>query len=666
MPKIQLYQCLPRSITRRTFNLRVAGGLTAAFLGRRTVQAQGGTPFTVALVPDPQYIAVDAPCSGSNAYNALIQWGITNRNLPVNGIPLNIKGFLQVGDCVDNTSDTAFSTAQARSVNAYAQAEAAHMFVARVCGNHDYADAGKTSRDHLGYMWREDKQGAWSPSNVAAIYGGGMDLGAGDAAWFGGVYADPIYPMSTANAWMRLSIQGRKIIVASAEYYPRSAVMTYFRSIHDANPDHEFWFLTHGYMDCSGSLASRAGYGPDIYGLAPAPASNSGQEMWGGASGHSGLTTWPNLTFVGCGHWLDGYNVPSATNWVWQRHEGTSTSGRGQKVQQVFCNCQSADQMNFCGNDGANLPDGRSDVMHLMLLRIFPASGMMDAYLVSTNANTWTGGPGVRNLPSPSSAGAQLFNINFPGIASSSLPPLMPVISSVNTAGGFPEIAQNDWIEIKGTNLASANLASSGTTWSSAPEFAAGRMPTQLANVSVMVNGKPAFVYYVSPTQINVLTPLDSSAGPVQLVVTNGTASSAAFTVNLRTAAPSFPHFGASKYVAATHADGTLLGPASLSAPGYPFTPARPGEVVVLYGVGFGMPVTPLVNGSASQTGALPVKPVILIGGTPAEVQFAGLVSPGLYQFNVVVPSGAASGDNEVTLIYNSTSTLAGSAITIQ
>jgi uncharacterized protein (TIGR03437 family) len=180
------------------------------------------------------------------------------------------------------------------------------------------------------------------------------------------------------------------------------------------------------------------------------------------------------------------------------------------------------------------------------------------------------------------------------------------------------------------------------------------------------VNGKPAFVYYVSPTQINVLTPLDNSAGPVQLVVTNGTASSAAFTVNLRTASPSFPHFGASKYVAATHADGTLLGPASLSAPGYPFSPARPGEVVVLYGVGFGMPVTPLVNGSASQTGALPAKPAILIGGTPAEVQFAGLVSPGLYQFNVVVPSGAASGDNDVTLIYNSTSSLAGSAITIQ
>jgi uncharacterized protein (TIGR03437 family) len=304
--------------------------------------------------------------------------------------------------------------------------------------------------------------------------------------------------------------------------------------------------------------------------------------------------------------------------------------------------------------------------MHLMLLRIFPASGMMDSYLVSTNNNTWTGGPGVRNLPSPSSAGAQLFNINFPGIASPSPSPSIPVISTVNTAGGFPGIAQNDWIEIKGANLAPASFAPNGMTWSSAPDFASGNMPTQLANVSVTVNGRPAFVYYISPSQINVLTPLDNSVGPVQIVVKNGTAASAQFIVNLGIIAPSWPRLGASNYIVATHADGSLLGPVSMSVPGYPFTPARPGEVIVLYGVGFGLPVTTLVNGSATQTGALPVNPVVLISGVPAEVQFAGVVSPGLYQFNVVVPAGAASGDNQVTAIYGVTTTPAGSMIVIQ
>ena len=41
------------------------------------------------------------------------------------------------------------------------------------------------------------------------------------------------------------------------------------------------------------------------------------------------------------------------------------------------------------------------------------------------------------------------------------------------------------------------------------------------------------------------------------------------------------------------------------------------------------------------QSGALAPLPTIQIGGMPATVQFAGLVSPGLYQFNVVVPDGA-------------------------
>ena len=40
-----------------------------------------------------------------------------------------------------------------------------------------------------------------------------------------------------------------------------------------------------------------------------------------------------------------------------------------------------------------------------------------------------------------------------------------PVVTSVNTAGGFQGIAQNDWIEIKGKNLAPATVGPSGMTW---------------------------------------------------------------------------------------------------------------------------------------------------------------------------------------------------------
>ncbi|MEN6602569.1 MAG: SBBP repeat-containing protein, partial [Bryobacteraceae bacterium] len=246
------------------------------------------------------------------------------------------------------------------------------------------------------------------------------------------------------------------------------------------------------------------------------------------------------------------------------------------------------------------------------------------------------------------------------------LPATTPMITSINAAGGGPDIALNTWIEIKGANLAPTDLGPYGFTWSTAPEFASGKMPTQLRNVSVTVNGKPSYVYFISPAQVNVLTGLDSTTGKVQVVVTNGANSSQAFTVNVRARAPGFFLFGATKYIASTHADGSLLGPASMSVPGYQFTPAKPNETVVLYANGFGVPSTPLVEGSATQFSPLPSLPLILIGGVQATVAYAGVVTPGLYQFNVVVPANAPDGDNSVTATYSGFTTAPGALITVQ
>ncbi len=239
-----------------------------------------------------------------------------------------------------------------------------------------------------------------------------------------------------------------------------------------------------------------------------------------------------------------------------------------------------------------------------------------------------------------------------------------PAIVSINVAGGGSDIAQNTWIEIHGNGLAPASAAA-GLTWSSAPEFASGRMPTQLGGVSVQVNGKPAYVYYISPAQINVLTPLDNSTGMVAVTVTNGANTSAPFTVNMKAVAPSFLLLGPTRYVVAQHLDYSLLGPASMSVPGYAFTPAQPGEIVTLYGAGFGLPSGGLVAGLATQSGALPTLPVFLIGGSPATVLYAGVISPGLYQFDVAVPSSAANGDVSVTAGYGGSSTPAGALIPV-
>jgi uncharacterized protein (TIGR03437 family) len=236
-----------------------------------------------------------------------------------------------------------------------------------------------------------------------------------------------------------------------------------------------------------------------------------------------------------------------------------------------------------------------------------------------------------------------------------------PQISLVaNAEGESPTIAPNTWVEIKGTNLAPAGDA---RIWQGS-DFTGGKMPTSLDGVGVTVNGKSAFVYYISPTQINILTPPDAISGPAQVVVSNNGSASGAYSAPAQALSPAFFVFNGGPYVAATHANGSLLGPTSL----YPgsTTPAKPGETIVLYGNGFGATSIPVVSGSITQSGSLSPLPVIKIGGAAAAVSFAGLVSPGEFQFNVVVPASLGDGDQAISTTYNGESTQIGTLLTIQ
>jgi uncharacterized protein (TIGR03437 family) len=315
-----------------------------------------------------------------------------------------------------------------------------------------------------------------------------------------------------------------------------------------------------------------------------------------------------------------------------------------------------------------------------------PSTGASGAFPGSAlSATATTNSVGVATAPTFTANGtigsvkvtATVAGVIAPAVFSLTITALPGTIASVAVAGGGADIAQNTWIVIKGKNLVPSITPAAGVTWSSAPQFASGQMPTQLGGypVTVTVNNKPAYLYFFcsaatsatcTSDQINVLTPLDSTVGSVPVVVTNGGVATAAFAVNLRAAAPSFPLVGATQYVVATHADYSLVGPTSLSVPGYPFTPAQPGETIILYGFGFGLPTTALINGSSSQAGSLLTLPVIQIGGAPATVTFAGVISPGLYQLNVTVPSTAANGDNLLTCSYNGQSAPAGDLIAIQ
>jgi uncharacterized protein (TIGR03437 family) len=69
------------------------------------------------------------------------------------------------------------------------------------------------------------------------------------------------------------------------------------------------------------------------------------------------------------------------------------------------------------------------------------------------------------------------------------------------------------------------------------------------------------------------------------------------------------------------------------------------GETVLLFPIGFGLATTAVTQGSATQSVALPVTVKCFIGGRQANV--AGtIISPGLTQLNVTIPTGTPSGDN--------------------
>jgi uncharacterized protein (TIGR03437 family) len=220
-------------------------------------------------------------------------------------------------------------------------------------------------------------------------------------------------------------------------------------------------------------------------------------------------------------------------------------------------------------------------------------------------------------------------------------------------------IAPNMWTSIFGTGL---SVAGDTRSWQSS-DFMNNTMPTGLDGVSVTVNGKAAFISYISPSQVNFLTPPAAMQGPVSVVLSLYGAQIAGFTEQAQAMVPSFFQFGGGPYLAATHLNGSLVGPGNLY-PGYT-TPAMPGEIVVLYANGFGTTSMPVVSGSMKQSGSLSPLPAITIGGLPATVLYAGLAAPGEFQFNVVVPTSVAAGDTPITAAYGGLTTQLGALITI-
>jgi uncharacterized protein (TIGR03437 family) len=295
-----------------------------------------------------------------------------------------------------------------------------------------------------------------------------------------------------------------------------------------------------------------------------------------------------------------------------------------------------------------------------------------DSWLsVSPASGTAPSTPSVSVSPAALSAGTYNGAIQISATGASNSPASVPVtltvapaapavtVTGVVNAGSYqPGIASGAWISIFGTDLSQSTYG-----WQ-ASDIVNGALPTTLQSVSVTVNGLPAYVDYVSPTQINALAPDDATLGPVPVQVTTAGATSNAVTVQKSLYSPAFLTFDGT-HVAALHADYSPIGAPNL-LPGAVTTPAQPGETILLYGVGFGPANPPQPSGQLVTTATPLANGVqVTIGGQTASVAFAGLTGSGLYQFNVTVPN-LANGDAAVVASIGGVATQTGVAVTVQ
>ena len=248
----------------------------------------------------------------------------------------------------------------------------------------------------------------------------------------------------------------------------------------------------------------------------------------------------------------------------------------------------------------------------------------------------------------------------------------MPTISSggVISAGDFggkAGVAPGTWIEIYGQNLSGSTREWGGS------DFNGSNAPTQLDGVGVTIGGKAAFIRFIKPEQVNVQVPDGIGTGPVPVVVTNCGGSSAAATVTASATlpgvlAPASFKAGGKQYVVAQLADNKFAGdPSIVSATE---RPARPGETVTLYGIGFG-PVNPasaagvIVSGQNQLTGALKV----MFGQVQATaIPYQGLAPNfvGLYQINVTIPTTVPAGDQALSVTLDGADTGQNLFVTIR
>lgn len=236
-----------------------------------------------------------------------------------------------------------------------------------------------------------------------------------------------------------------------------------------------------------------------------------------------------------------------------------------------------------------------------------------------------------------------------PGVTFTGGPPAIAPngITTADNYGEYGTAAGGTWIEIRGRDLAAANVSRTWTT----NDFIGINAPTSLDNTRVTVGGQPAVILFASPGRVTALIP-PGMFGFQNVVVSTAAGVSAPYALALSARqpeifAPSGLNLGGTRYAAAFFSDGSIAMPASFG-PGY--RPARAGEIISLYAIGLGA-VTPdqpwnQLSQTDNNTLVVPVRVFFggAVGNIEAQVTYQGLPrnAVSLYRIDVKVPASVA------------------------
>ena len=255
------------------------------------------------------------------------------------------------------------------------------------------------------------------------------------------------------------------------------------------------------------------------------------------------------------------------------------------------------------------------------------------------------------------------FVVKFSGLTQNNAPSIGGIASAASYSTAV--FAPGEVVAIFGQNL-----GPTGTTLTAQIDPLTGRLSTSLSGAQVLFDGLAAPLVYVNPQQSSAIIPFEvAGKAATQVTAVYNGAQSAPFQLKLGATAPGLftNNQQGSGQAAVYNEDGSRNGADN---------PASAGSVIVLYGTGAGQFVPPGITGQIVATSppfpSIAGNLSVTVGGImvpSSSILYSGPV-PGLvealFQINLILPDGVASGDQPVVVTIDNASSQTNATVAVQ